>query len=150
MLLAFWTLPLEWTQMQLRVVGIPWYHREDSEELRSVLSDARALPCNYNVWLRAAENVVDQTEKKGYRTIKVHIDPKVFPKWCRSRGLTADAKARRQYANTLAKLGTQLAPRQPASGPSELRLANASTPSARSLARFRCDRPRDQPSGQLV
>lgn len=97
--------------MEILVVGIPWYRREDWEELRSVLSDTRALPVSYGVWLRAAENVVDQTEKKGYRTIKVHIDPKVFPKWCQSRGLRADAKARRQYANILAKLGAQLATR---------------------------------------
>lgn len=88
--------------MKVQVIGVPWYKREQYDEILRVMEDASLLPRTYDAWLQAAEKVFESQERIGIVAVKAYVDPATFPDWCRARGLTVNAAARIQYASTTA------------------------------------------------
>lgn len=88
--------------MQVRVVGIAWYRREDYREIRRIMSDGRNLPTTWLAWVRRAEKLEQEVTNQGAVALRAHIDPETFPGWCAARGLHVDANARMRFANEAA------------------------------------------------
>lgn len=84
--------------MQVRVVGVAWYRREDWKEIRRIMADRHVLPRHYKQWLEGAEKTLDHLRLQGVLAEKAYIDPETFPDWCRARGMDIDAKARTTFA----------------------------------------------------
>ncbi len=82
-----------------KTVGIPWYRTEQYTACRDLMADQGSLPPDYQTWLDNALAVQKDVEAAGDRPLKVYIDPKEFPTWCRMRGLARDTRARHRFAN---------------------------------------------------
>lgn len=82
--------------------GVPWYRPEDWNRLVALFEDADTLPHHYDDWLISAEMVVHLLSEQGVLAEKVNIDPIEFPKWCASRGLRPNARARMRFAGEVA------------------------------------------------
>ncbi len=63
------------------------------------MTDWANLPDDYADWLAAAEEDLADVEAAGHRALKVVIDPREFPHWCKARNLAADERARIRFAN---------------------------------------------------
>jgi len=87
----------------LKTVGIAWYRREDWEKIVEIMEDRANLPRSFSLWLKGAQQALQQIERQGLVAVKAHIDPQSFPTWCRDRGLNVNAAARLQYANLAAR-----------------------------------------------
>lgn len=85
--------------MQVQTVGIPWYEEADYPLVLEIMTDRDRLPAQYDVWEAKAEAAERGLQSKGHTTVRVVIDPKTFPAWCRKRGLNIDSEARRAFAN---------------------------------------------------
>ncbi|MBA2588300.1 MAG: hypothetical protein H0U98_06710 [Alphaproteobacteria bacterium] len=66
------------------------------------MADQEILPNDYESWLEYAERAASEIEGAGGRFIRVFIDPNEFPRWCRTRGLLPDGRARTRFANFIA------------------------------------------------
>ena len=88
--------------MIIVIMGIAWYKEEDYERLLEIFEDSHKLPPTFDKWLQSAEKGFSNFRARGYRVIKVYIDPDTFPVWCRSTGHKIDAKARIDFANMTA------------------------------------------------
>jgi hypothetical protein len=89
--------------MQISVVGVPWYSRQNYARILEVMEDAHVLPPTFDKWLYLAEKVLQNAVDKGLVPVKAHIDPEQFVAWCRQRSLHVDAGARSQFAATVAR-----------------------------------------------
>jgi len=85
-----------------KVVGICWYQAEHFLQLRAMFEDGDSLHETYGEWLSAAELGRKRLESGGAKVVCVDLDPDVFPKWCRAKGMKLDAQARTAYANWMA------------------------------------------------
>lgn len=88
--------------MQIRVMGVPWYDREDYRRILEIMEDANLLPETYEKWRYAADKVISTVERSGGTAVRAKIDPDAFIAWCRSRNLKVDAQARMAFANEVA------------------------------------------------
>jgi hypothetical protein len=86
----------------VRAVGIPWYSRNDYPKLREIFDDGHKLPASFSDWLKGAQRLKDEQERRGIGVVKAHINPHTFPAWCAGRGLNIDASARIEFANLAA------------------------------------------------
>jgi len=43
--------------MRVQIAGIPWYRREEYEEILTVMEDAHLLPTTFDAWLKKAKQV---------------------------------------------------------------------------------------------
>jgi hypothetical protein len=87
----------------VHIVGIPWYRAEEYDACVAIMSDRAKLHTSYHLWRMDAETREKQTIRLGKTVVRVFIDPKEFPGWCRERGLNIDANARGQFAAFVAK-----------------------------------------------
>lgn len=87
----------------VHIVGIPWYRAEEYDACMAIMSDRAKLHTNYHLWRIEAESREKQTVRLGKTVVRVFIDPKEFPGWCRERGLDIDASARSLFAGLVAK-----------------------------------------------
>ena len=62
-----------------------------------MFDDADALPETYDEWLKLARKTAFSMKRRGFTIRKVVIDPKIFPEWCKARGMKLDGAARSQY-----------------------------------------------------
>lgn len=88
--------------MQVQIVGMAWFKRENYERLLSIFEDSDKLHGTYDEWLAAAENGRKFLEAKGWRVVCVDTDPDDFSKWCIAHGKNFDADARQSFANEMA------------------------------------------------
>lgn len=85
-----------------KIVGIPWFRPDGYDAARAMMTDGADLPARYSDWLLQAETVLEEAEAAGHRALKVPIDAREFPTWCRARNLAPDAKSRVRFANFIA------------------------------------------------
>lgn len=85
-----------------KMVGIPWFRSDSYDAARAAMADGADLPVRYSDWLLQAEDVLEEAEAAGHRALKVPIDAREFPTWCRARNLSPDAKSRVRFANFIA------------------------------------------------
>lgn len=90
------------SQAPIRAAGIPWYRREDWDELLRLFDDIGKMSKTYDDWLGRALAVESGLKRKGHIVVRAYIDPATFGDWCRHRGHNVDAKARTKYANAVA------------------------------------------------
>jgi len=82
----------------LTPIGIPWCRKEDYDAFVSIFEDRRNLPTTWEGFAKAAEEAEQLYEDKGHVVLRVNIDPRTFPRWCKSKGYSVDARARAQFA----------------------------------------------------
>ena len=82
-----------------RIVGLPWYCREDYPTIRRVMIDPHVLAPSYDQWLAAAENNETVGRQAGLEIVRVMIVPEEFKAWCLSQDLKPDSAARAKFAS---------------------------------------------------
>lgn len=83
---------------KVQAYGMSWYNEADYAAARAIMTDGHVLPATYAEWLAKAEKQVSGFERDGHKVFRAIIDPKTFPDWCRSRGISQiDAKARMMW-----------------------------------------------------
>lgn len=87
---------------QTRIVGIPWYFRQDYARILEIMEDAHLLPATYDRWLKRAEEVEGNFRRQGHVVVRAIIDPSKFSIWCEANSLNVDANARTRWANEVA------------------------------------------------
>ncbi len=92
------------------IAGIPWYLREHYPEVLRVMIDAGEMFADFDHWLAAAEQGVQQMEARGYRVFKTIVAPTAFAEWCRVRRLAPNQQARFRYASEAAEARAAGAP----------------------------------------
>lgn len=85
--------------MQIRAVGIPWYHEQDYPTLLKLFEDGHLLHDTYHEWLEAADGAFERFKSSGAIVEKVYITPEDFPAWCAARRLHINADARGKFAS---------------------------------------------------
>lgn len=85
--------------MRVQILGIGWYREGDYPEILRIMDDAHVLPHTHREWRQQAERLECEYVRKGIYVVRAMIDPKMFPQWCRLRGLNVDAEARVAFAN---------------------------------------------------
>lgn len=80
------------------IQAMVWYKEEDWDTLMELFTDSHLLPGNYSDWLSKAEEMVKKVENSGDIVMKVFIDPKTFPLWCKTKGREMDMHARTELA----------------------------------------------------
>lgn len=90
------------TNAPVQALGMAWYKAEHYDAIRRVMADGHKLPATFHEWRMKAETGEKMNRRNGKIVIRAFIDPETFPDWCRARGLNIDAKARMQYAATVA------------------------------------------------
>jgi len=88
---------------QPSVQAMVWYKEEDWQKLKEIFVDSDSLPETYAGWLQRAEEMKEKVQADGDAVIKVYIDPRTFPQWCRDKDLQMDAEARSQLAIEVAQ-----------------------------------------------
>ena len=86
----------------IMAVGISWYHKDDYARVKKVMVDGHVLPASYKKWLTQATALEQQIQASGRLAVRACIDPDEFPRWCRTKGMWPNAKARIQFANEAA------------------------------------------------
>ena len=82
-----------------RIVGVPWYRREDYPEILATMEDAHTLAPTYEGWLMAAENNEAEARRAGVRVLRVPLDPETFTRWCADRGSPRTRASRVEFVN---------------------------------------------------
>jgi hypothetical protein len=82
-----------------RIIGLPWYRREDYLAIREMVADPHVLASTYEQWLAAAQNNETVGLQAGLEIVRVMIDPKKFKAWCLAHEVEADGAARTRYAS---------------------------------------------------
>jgi hypothetical protein len=85
-----------------RVIGIPWYRREDYGRIKALMLDGAVLNDTFDDWLKRAEALEQGLQAKGQRTSRAIIDPNTFADWCRQNGQRPDADGRVLFAKCAA------------------------------------------------
>jgi hypothetical protein len=84
------------------VIGIPWCREEDYPAFVAIFEDRKDLPRTWQGFAEAAEKAEEHWKAQGSRTIRVYIDPRTFPVWCKVQGCRIDAQARHEFAREAA------------------------------------------------
>lgn len=88
--------------MDVQIVGIPWYKKDNFKKLRRLFDDGHKLHDTHREWLAAADQLRERLEAQGVRVVRVDIDPHEFASWCQAEGCKLDADARNRYASMIA------------------------------------------------
>jgi hypothetical protein len=86
-----------------RIIGIPWYRREDYAAVRSAMADRHVLASSYDQWLAAAQNNESVAQQAGLRVVRAVIEPEAFARWCAEKNLSLNGQARTQFAQEVAR-----------------------------------------------
>lgn len=84
------------------VAGMVWFRLEDYEAAIGIMEDRDKFPSTYSAWRIKAEQSEKQMQRLGWSTTRAYINAADFLAWCRERVLNIDAKARNQFANSVA------------------------------------------------
>jgi hypothetical protein len=82
----------------LTPIGIPWCWEEDYDAFVAMFEDRKNLPRTWQGFADAAEKAEKLYEAKGDTTVRVNIDPRTFPEWCKSKGYRINSHARHKFA----------------------------------------------------
>ncbi|WP_457090149.1 hypothetical protein [Microvirga sp. P5_D2] len=82
-----------------RIIGLPWYRREDYPAIRQMMADPHVLAPVYDQWLAAAENNESVGRQAGLEIARIMIVPEEFKAWCLAQGVEPDSAARTKYAS---------------------------------------------------
>jgi len=85
--------------MKVKIIGIPWYRKENYSRFKSLFVDGHNLPDTFDDWLKKSQDLLSCLQSQGHIIEKVYIDPDTFPEWCRRRGLDINSRARTDFAN---------------------------------------------------
>jgi hypothetical protein len=87
-------------QVTLERIGVPWFPRVGFDELRSVMSDAHAIPDTFAEWERMAQTRFKELRRAHapIRVEKIMLAQELFLAFCREHGLQPDSSARAQFA----------------------------------------------------
>jgi hypothetical protein len=85
-----------------RIIGMPWYSREDHPRILDIMVDADELHNSFDEFLAAAERGERDLQRQGHTVIRAIIKPDEFLVWCREKGLRPDAYARSEFAAVIA------------------------------------------------
>jgi len=80
------------------VTGIVWYTEIAYYLLKDKFDDRAELPDTYGEWLQSAESLLWKLRSEGLIAVPINLEPSVFLKWCRKKGLKLNAQARSRYA----------------------------------------------------
>lgn len=86
-------------------IGIPWYDREDYEELRALFHDGSRLPETFRDWYDQATAAFRVFQNQRLRVTRVRLRPKEFEIWCQERRVSCDYRARHLFAQELISKG---------------------------------------------
>jgi hypothetical protein len=82
-----------------RIVGVPWYAREDYPEVLALMEDAHTLARDYDQWLIAAQSNEAEARRAGVRVLRVPVEPAAFARWCADRGVPRTRTSRVEFVN---------------------------------------------------
>ena len=80
--------------------GVAWYRPEQWERLREISIDKDVLEETHAEWLQNAEKGLKEFRRQGVEPVKVDVDVEELLRWCESRGMAVDGKARANYTAT--------------------------------------------------
>jgi len=80
-----------------RVIGLPWYSRDDYPAIRGMMTDAHNLAPSYDQWRMAAENNERVAQEAGLHVVRVTMTPDEFAAWCAARNLEPASSARSRW-----------------------------------------------------
>jgi hypothetical protein len=82
-------------------LGIAWFRLEQWSRLLEISEDREDLEETFAEWESLAEEKLRDLRAQGLDAEKVTIDLEELLAWCKSRGLSVDARARSQYVAEL-------------------------------------------------
>lgn len=85
----------------MKIVALPWYHREDWPALHAEFADRESISPCYDSWKTSAIAREAKWSSDGYKVHRIELRPEPFRLWCRSRNRPADHASRRAYAEEL-------------------------------------------------
>lgn len=88
-------------QQSPRTVCLPWFDPHSYEVFRASMVGGHRMPASYARWRRTALAIADQVERQGRGIERVPVRPAPFVRWCRKRGVLADAAALDGFARHL-------------------------------------------------
>jgi len=63
----------------LKTVGIAWYRREDWEKIVEIMEDRANLPRSFSLWLKGAQQALQQIERQGLVAVKAQSTRRASP-----------------------------------------------------------------------
>jgi hypothetical protein len=85
----------------MKLVALPWYHREDWPALHAEFADRESISPCYDAWKTSAMAREAKWRDDGYKVHRVELRPEAFRAWCRAHNRRADYASRRAYAEEL-------------------------------------------------
>ena len=79
-------------------VPLAWYEPDTYEDIKALMTDGRAFAPSHEKWEGYAKRVEAFFVAKGVPTVRVHVDPRDFGRWCVSHGRAPDAKGRLAFS----------------------------------------------------
>lgn len=79
-------------------VPLAWYEPETYDDIKALMTDGRAFAHSHEKWEGYAKQVEAFFVAKGVPTVRVHVDPRDFGRWCVSHGRVPDAKGRLAFS----------------------------------------------------
>lgn len=86
-------------------IAMPWYEREDFEELLAIAVDGEGAPRDYDEWHRKATQVAKAYLNRGHALSVITVRPEPFLKWLTDQQLPNTAENRIRYVEYLASAG---------------------------------------------
>lgn len=83
---------------QVKRVGIPWFRREDYEDLRKLFVDRDNVFDTFEEWHTVAVRKEGELKAGGSPVVRIILEPKAFAAWCAATGSKPDGQARAAYA----------------------------------------------------
>jgi hypothetical protein len=93
------------TPWSASTVPLAWYDCATYDEIRAMMSDGQAFASTYEQWEGYATKVEAFFVAKGVATVRVHVDPAEFARWCSDRRRNPDAKGRLAFSEWVARSG---------------------------------------------
>ena len=84
-------------------VPLAWYEPETYDDIKALMTDGRAFAASHEKWEGYAKLVEAFFVAKGVPTVRVHVDPRDFGRWCASHGRAPDAKGRLAFSEWAAR-----------------------------------------------
>lgn len=91
-------------------VPLAWYEPETYDDIKALMTDGRAFAPSHAKWEGYAKQVEAFFVAKGVPTVRVHVDPRDFSRWCVSHGRAPDAKGRLAFSEWAARSRVLAAP----------------------------------------
>lgn len=85
-----------------RIAALVCYRPEHYERIKEIMDDGDKLPETFEKWRQRSNAPEAAFERQGIKIVRVYLDPDEFMQWCKARGMNLDAKARNEYAGTIA------------------------------------------------